>query len=266
MIMLKAIIKHLHITPESRPLLKRMAVMAAFVSTMVALAAMNYQTVDYQTVDSWSHQRELMIARGMSEAEADSSIARSLIALKALDRSAGNDRIGVAAPPFQFDGWINTNPMTLQDLRGKVVLVRWWTDTCPYCASSAPALRKLHETYSDQGLTIIGVFHPKAGVDDPLDVERVQRSVDFRRFRFPVAIDWDWRTRTLRDWWLTGPEREATSVTFLLDKAGVIQFVHPGMEYHHAEDTDSSHNPADHAMCVQDMATIETAIVRLLAE
>jgi peroxiredoxin len=264
--MLTAIHKYLQVAPGTGPVLRQTAVLAALVSAMAASAAMNYQSVDYQTVESWSHYRELMIARGTSEAEADSSIARSLASLKALDRSAGNDRIGVVVPPFQFDGWINSQPMTLQDLRGQVVLVRWWTDTCPFCASSAPALRKLHETYSDQGLTVVGVFHPKAGRDDPLDVERVQRSVDSRRFRFPVAIDWDWRTRTLKEWWLTGPERPATSVTFLLDKAGVIQFVHPGMEYHHAGDTDSSHDPADHALCAQDMATIEAAIVRLLAE
>lgn len=263
---MKNIIQYLHEKSGTRPVLRRMAVLAALVSAVAVSAAVNYQTVDYQTVESWSHYRELMIARGTSEAEADSSIARSLASLKALDRSAGNDRIGVAAPPFQFDGWINSEPMTLQDLRGQVVLVRWWTDTCPYCASSAPALRKLHETYSDQGLTIVGVFHPKAGRDDPLDVERVQRSVDSRRFQFPVAIDWDWRTRTLKDWWHTGPKRDATSVTFLLDKAGVIQFVHPGMEYHHAEDTDSSHDPADHAQCALDMATIEAAIEKLLAE
>ncbi len=56
-----------------------------------------------------------------------------------MDRSAGNDRIGVVAPPFKFDGWLNSAPLSLEDLRGQVVLVRWWTDTCPFCASSAPA-------------------------------------------------------------------------------------------------------------------------------
>ena len=234
--------------------------------TAVEYQATDYQTVEYETVESWSHHRELMIARGSSEAEADSLITRSLAALKDLDRSAGNDRIGDAAPPFRFDGWINTEPMTLEDLRGRVVLVRWWTDTCPFCASSAPALRKLHDTYSDKGLTVVGVFHPKAGMDDPLDVARVQHSVDTRRFQFPIAIDWDWREQTLKDWWLTGPVRRATSVTFLLDKDGVIQLVHPGMEYHHAEDTDSNHDPTDHAVCVQDMASIEATIVKLLAE
>lgn len=215
---------------------------------------------EFQTVESWSHYRELLESDGMSPAEADARISRLLGSLASMDRSAGADRIGVPAPAFQFDEWLNSEPILLEDLRGRVVLVRWWTDTCPFCASSAPALRAIHEQYSPQGLTLVGVFHPKAGRDDPLDVERVRRAVESRDFRFPVAIDWNWRTGTLEDWWLTGPERPATSVTFLVDKSGVIQYVHPGMEYH------DSDGPEGHAMCVDDMAGIRVAIERLIAE
>jgi peroxiredoxin len=156
--------------------------------------------------------------------------------------------------------------VSLEALRGRVVLVRWWTDTCPFCASSAPALRRLHQQYADRGLTVIGVFHPKAGRDDPLDIARVQRAVERRQFAFPVAIDWHWRTGTLKDWWLTGPERPATSVTFLLDKDGIIRFVHPGMEYHDADHANHGDDPAGHAMCVDDMAAIRAAIERLIAD
>lgn len=222
----------------------------------VALAA----GADIKTVESWTQYREVLRSEGMSEAEIDEAISGDLASLRAMDRSAGHDRIGVAAPPFQFDAWLNSPPLSLEDLRGRVVLVRWWTDTCPFCASSAPALRALHDQYSAQGLTVIGVFHPKAGRDDPLDVARVQRAVESRRFLFPVAIDWDWRNRTLKEWWLTGPKRPATSVTFLLDKSGVIRFVHPGMEYH-----DDNGDEA-HTMCVNDMGNVRAAIERLLAE
>lgn len=215
---------------------------------------------EYETVQSWSHYGELLVRDGMSRAEADAKIAGMLTSLETMDRSAGNDRIGVPAPSFEFDAWLNSEPISLEDLKGQVVLVRWWTDTCPFCASSAPALRAIHEQYSPQGLTVVGVFHPKAGSDDPLDVGRVKRTVEQRGFEFPVAIDWNWREGTLADWWLTGPRRPATSVTFLLDKSGVIQYVHPGMEYHDAS------GPEGHAMCVQDMRGIRTAIERLIAE
>lgn len=215
---------------------------------------------NYVTVMSWAHQRELYIADGMSEAKADSIIAVDLTDLASMDRAAGDDRIGVQAPPFKFDGWLNSEPLTLEDLKGKVVLVRWFTDTCPFCASSAPALRELYDEYADKGLTIVGVFHPKAGRNDPLDIQRVQHVVETREFKFPIGIDWDWRNGTLKEWWLTGPERPATSVTFILDKSGVIQFIHPGMEYH--EDNGSG----QHAMCANDMGRIRARIEQLIAE
>lgn len=214
----------------------------------------------YITVMSWEHKRELYIADGMSEAKADSLIMKGLASLSKLDRTSGDDRIGVQAPTFKFDGWLNSNPLTLEDLKGQVVLVRWWTETCPFCASSAPALRQLYEEYSDKGLVIIGVYHPKAGRNDPLDVQRVQRAVDAREFKFPIGIDWDWRNGTLKEWWLMGPERDFTSVTFILDKNGVIQFIHPGMEYHEDNGSDQ------HAMCVNDMGRIRAAIEKLMAE
>ena len=214
----------------------------------------------YVTVKSWEHQRELYIKKGMSDTEADAKIAELLTNLKDMNRSAGDDRIGVAAPPFNFDAWLNSQPLTVTDLKGKVVLVRWFTDTCPFCASSAIALRSLHEEYANSGLTLIGVFHPKDGRDDPLDIDRVQRVIKARDFQFPVAIDWKWRTGTLKDWWLTGPKRPATSVTFILDKSGIIQFVHPGMEYHDDNGTKL------HKMCSDDMVRIRAVIERLVAE
>lgn len=215
---------------------------------------------EIRPVNSWADYREMLRSNGKSESEINATVESSLATLRAMDRSGGNDRIGVAAPPFRFDGWLNSAPLSLADLRGRVVLIRWWSDTCPFCASSAPALRALHDQYSARGLTVIGVFHPKPGRGDPVDVARVQRAVESRHFVFPVAIDWEWRTHTLKDWWLTGPKRPATSVTFLLDRSGIIRFVHPGMEYHDDDGTEG------HAMCVNDMASIRAAIERLIAE
>lgn len=85
-------------------------------------------------VMSWDDYYQALIERGQSGAQARADIAESLESLRDMDREAGADRVGVAAPPFKFDAWINSAPLTLEDLRGKVVLVRWWTDTCPFCA------------------------------------------------------------------------------------------------------------------------------------
>ncbi len=234
-------------------MLRSIIFLTAFMSGMpIALSG------EIETVRSWDHYRELLIAQGNSPGEADSRLSSMLSSLGSMDRSAGSDRIGVAAPSFEFDGWLNSEPLSLEALRGQVVLVRWWTETCPFCASSAPALRSIHQQYSPRGLTVIGVYHPKAERDGPLDVARVERAVTARQLDFPIAIDWDWQNGTLKDWWLTGPDRPATSVTFLLDKSGIIQFVHPGMEYHDPNGLEG------HAMCTEDMGIIRSQIERLL--
>ena len=122
---------------------------------------------NYFIMKSWDHWREMYIAKGNSEAEAYSAMVENLAWFAAMDRTVGDDLIEVEAPPFRFDGWLNSKPLTLEDLKGNVVLVRWFTDTCPFCASSTPALRQLYDEYTDKGLKMIGVFHPKAGRDDP---------------------------------------------------------------------------------------------------
>ena len=230
-------------------------------SLLITFAGMAAAADDIQTVNSWADYRAKGKALGKTDAEIDARVSDLLRSLTTMDRSAGDDRIGVAAPPFQFEEWLNSKPLDIRDLRGSVVLLRWWTDTCPLCATTSPTLRKLHDEYSGKGLKVIGVFHPKAGRDNPLDVERVRRAVETRQLTFAVPIDWEWRT--LKAWWLeTGSKkkRPATSVTFLLDKNGVIRYVHPGMEYH-----DGAVSP-EHSVCQNDLAAIRAAVDRLLQQ
>jgi peroxiredoxin len=130
------------------------------------------------------------------------------------------------APPWQVSAWFNSPPLTLADLRGKVVFVRWFMDpTCPMCSGTAPALRALHERYAARGLVVIGMYHHKA--EAPLDPEQVRGWVRHFGYRFPVAIDADWAT--LKRWWLDGhPHRSYTSVSFLIDAGGIVRYVHKG--------------------------------------
>src|SRR5579884_4396369 len=85
------------------------------------------------TVNSWADYRALLKSMGRSDAEIDAQVARMLASLKTMDRNAGQDRVGIPAPPLQIDEWLNSKPLSIEDLRGHVVLVRWWTDTCPLC-------------------------------------------------------------------------------------------------------------------------------------
>lgn len=172
----------------------------------------------------------------------------------------GADRIGVAAPPLELQRWLNSPSQEMNALRGKVVLIRWWTDSCPLCVTTAPALRKLNQKYRDRGLVVIGVFHPKPPGD--WSMARIRQSSERLGFTFPVALDGDWKT--LHRWWLDSQPRDWTSVSFLVDKKGVIRYVQPGGEFH--EEGQATHDLLDHAACVRDYKEIEKTIVQLLAE
>ena len=135
--------------------------------------------------------------------------------------------IGKSPPALVASQWFNSNPIQLEDLKGKVVLIRWWTGPdCPYCKNSSIALNTWYEKYADQGLQIIGMYHHKT--DTPLRSEEIKKCADDFGFKFPIGIDTDWDT--LNKWWLF-TKRDWTSVSFVLNKDGVIQHIHPGGEY-----------------------------------
>ncbi|MEA3208672.1 MAG: hypothetical protein QOE70_1729 [Chthoniobacter sp.] len=140
----------------------------------------------------------------------------------------GRELIGTRAPEWTVSEWIGSEPRTLASLRGKVVLVRWWTAPgCPYCAASAPGINELQRKYQGRGLQVIGMYHHKAST--PLTRKHVEAQMQRLGFNFPVAIDAGWKT--LRRWWLDREERGWTSVTFVIDREGVIRHVHPGGAY-----------------------------------
>jgi peroxiredoxin len=160
-------------------------------------------------------------------------IAKVLLALlfwllSALVVRAEEKRLGTKPPEWEVSDWINSQPLTLKELAGKVVLVRWWTaPACPYCAATAPALNEFYEKYKDRGLVVIGFYHHKAS--SPLEISQVKQYAAKFGFKFPVAIDLNWKT--LRRWWLSDPKKDWTSVSFLLDRQGVIRHIHPGGTY-----------------------------------
>ena len=157
---------------------------------------------------------------------------RSLVALAALPALAAAapaaDLLGRRPPEWTVSHWRNGPPVSLAELRGQVVLVRWWTAPhCPYCRATAPALNGLHRHYCDRGLRVLGFYHHKSS--SRLDPAQVKAWADELGFEFPVAIDGGWRT--LRRWWLDQVSSGWTSVTFLLDRDGVIRHIHPGGQY-----------------------------------
>jgi peroxiredoxin len=137
----------------------------------------------------------------------------------------GAELVGTPAPGWDVREWIGTPSLAWGDLRGKVVLVRWFTSAeCPYCHATAPALNRLHRDYAKRGLVVVGMYHHKR--PGPLTVEAVRACVREYGFEFPVGVDRDWRT--LNRWWLNGHKRDFTSVSFLIDRRGIVRAVHPG--------------------------------------
>lgn len=137
----------------------------------------------------------------------------------------GNDLTGVRPDAWTIRDWMNSDALTLEGLRGKVVLVRWWTAPgCAFCEASAPALNDFWKRYRSRGLVVVGLYHHKSS--GPFKLSEVKNQARKFGFEFPLAVDPDWTT--LRRWWLKKHERGWTSVTFLLDRHGVIRQVHPG--------------------------------------
>lgn len=97
--------------------------------------------------------------------------------------------------------WLNTLPLTTGDMRGKVVLINFWTYTCINWLRTAPHIRAWAEKYRDQGLIVIGVHSPEFEFEK--DIVNVRRAVSHLPVSFPVAVDNDhaiWRAFRNRYW------------------------------------------------------------------
>jgi thiol-disulfide isomerase/thioredoxin len=85
------------------------------------------------------------------------------------------------------DAWLNSPPLTAPVLRGKVVLVDFWTYTCINWLRTLPYVRAWAEKYRDQGLVVIGVHAPEFAFEKNID--NVRRAVKDMRIDYPVAVD-----------------------------------------------------------------------------
>jgi thiol-disulfide isomerase/thioredoxin len=166
----------------------------------------------------------------------------------AAGRGAGAELLGSPAREWDVQHWLGSPALSLAQLRGEVVLVRWWTaPDCPFCAATAPTLNDFDKQYRARGLRVIGFYHHKA--KSPFTPDDVARYAKLFGFEFPIAVDGDWRT--LDAWWLSTGKRDFTSVSFLIDRRGAIRYIHPGGRYVRGD--------ADHAQ-------LQRSIEQLLAE
>lgn len=123
------------------------------------------------------------------------------------------------APELASGDWINSEPLRLKDLRGRVVLIEFWTFGCINCRNTLPFVKSWHGRYQAKGLTVIGVHSPE--FDEERKVEHLRREVTSLGIRYPVVTDNDYQT------W-GAYHVEAWPTTFLLDKQGRIRWMHVG--------------------------------------
>jgi thiol-disulfide isomerase/thioredoxin len=132
------------------------------------------------------------------------------------------------APELQGTGrWFNSPPLTMRSLRGRVVLVDFWTYTCINCLRTLPYVKAWDERYRADGLTIVGVHTPEFAFEK--QASNVQRAIADEGLRYPVVQDNDfgtWNAFTNQGW----PSK------FLVDATGKVRYAHLGEgEYEETE-------------------------------
>ena len=179
-----------------------------------------------------------------------------LIINQGLTAKEGDELIGKLSPEMGNAGVDEFTAAHAERIKAdKVILVRWWTETCPFCSRSAPTLNEFHDTFEDKGLVVIGMYHPKP--PGPRSQKALEKAVKRLGFEFPIALDMNWSI--LKRYWLAKGGHRWTSVSFLIDKRGIIRYIHPGGDYYNGKDKTRTEPQRDYD-------ELKAMIEKLLAE
>ena len=132
----------------------------------------------------------------------------------------GASASAMAAPELAgIDQWHNSPPLTMQQLRGKVVLVDFWTYSCINCINVLPHVKAWHQKYKDQGLVVIGVHTPEYPFERSAD--NVRTAIKRLGIAYPVAQDNRYAT------W-TAYNNQYWPAFYLVDRQGKVVYSHFG--------------------------------------
>ncbi len=141
---------------------------------------------------------------------------------KALKLVNTNEKLPDNGPAPEITGitqWINSPPLTLSALRGKVVLIDFWTYSCINCIRTLPYLKNWYRDYKDQGFVIIGVHTPEFEFEKNYD--NVKKAVAQFEITYPVALDNNYAT------W-NAYHNQYWPAHYLIDQNGVLRMTHFG--------------------------------------
>jgi thiol-disulfide isomerase/thioredoxin len=116
-------------------------------------------------------------------------------------------------------GWLNSPPLTLAALRGKVVLVEFWTYSCSNCLANLPYVSRWHSQYKDSGLAVLGIHTPEFPFEK--DAGNVAAAVKRLSVHYPVVQDNRFAT------W-TAFSNKFWPAVYLIDRKGHIRYSHFG--------------------------------------
>jgi thiol-disulfide isomerase/thioredoxin len=144
----------------------------------------------------------------------------SLVASPAANAAANPVSTRNTAPEFTgIDTWLNSEPLTMQQLRGKVVLVDFWTYTCINCIDVLPYVKGWNQKYKDQGLVVVGVHTPEYPFERNTD--NVKTAIKRLGITYPVAQDNRYATWNAYD-------NQYWPAFYLVDKKGHVVYTHFG--------------------------------------
>jgi cytochrome c biogenesis protein CcdA/thiol-disulfide isomerase/thioredoxin len=118
-----------------------------------------------------------------------------------------------------IEAWVNTNPQTIAGLKGKVVLIDFWTYTCINCQRTQPYLNAWYDKYKAAGLEIVGVHAPEFAFEKVLS--NVSKAVGDENIKYPVALDNNFATWQAYD-------NQYWPAKYLIDKDGQVRYTHFG--------------------------------------
>lgn len=122
----------------------------------------------------------------------------------------------------EFQGisqWLNSAPLKAVDLKGKVVLVQFWTFACINCQRTLPYITRWHRQYVAKGLKVIGVHTPEFPFER--EVNNIKRALQQHQITYPVPIDNEYKT------W-NAYENQYWPHLFLADRNGILRYDHIG--------------------------------------
>ncbi len=134
------------------------------------------------------------------------------------------------APEIKGEKWINTDmALTLESLRGKVVLIEFWTFGCYNCKNTLPKMKEWYGKYKSDSFEMIGIHCPE--FDNERNFENVKENVSELGIKYPVATD-----NAFYNWY--NYDVDAWPTIFIIDKQGNIRYRHVGEgSYNKTEET-----------------------------